>query len=474
MRLGGLVFALPTLLASRSGHAQAGPGALPSLTRVGAASTGEAPLALTVSAGYGYTEAVLGADDVHHRTFGGVAAAWRARPWLALGARLDARYDRHTGGGDDVSGAVEPRFTLRMARPFGEALRLGFELGVWLPGEEGPDGGAVSPRALGLATWRSGGLALHLNAGYHLDRSGRSIEDPDRLVPTDLVSLGVSDSPAVLAAVGLEVAVGRDALFAEASWDALVGPDAPPLSRSPLHAVIGYRHPFGRATDLVAYLDADAARRADEVNGMDPLVPIGPRLAAGLAFAYRYERPVARAATLAAPAEATRPAEPPPPPPPAVLSGRLMGPEGPLAGATVTAGGKSTTTDAEGRFELAGVPPGPVTVVVEKPGYRRIEKALSLEAGQRLGVELAGELALPDGQIRGTVMSFDGKPLAAEIRIQPGDRVLTADAQGAFQIDVPPGDYEVTVEMAGYAGSRRRVKVEQRGVTLLPIDLQRK
>jgi hypothetical protein len=473
MRLGGLVILLLPL-GSRAGHAQTGPGALPSLTRVGAASTGEAPLALTVSAGYGYTEAVLGADDVHHRTFGGVAAAWRAQPWLALGARLDARYDRHSGGGDDVSGAVEPRFTLRLARPFGETLRLGLELGVWLPGEDGPDGGAVSPRALGLLTWRQGGLAVHLNAGYHLDRSGRSIEDPDRLVPTDLVSLGVSDSPAVLGGVGLEVAVGRGALFAEGSWEALVGPDAPELGRSPLHAVAGYRHPLGRATDLVSYVDLDASRRADAVNGMDPLVPIGPRVAAGLAVAYRYERQPSRAATLADSGRPPTAPEPPPPPPPAVLSGRLMGPEGPLAGATVTAGGKSATTDAEGRFEIAGVPPGAVTVVVEKPGYRRIEKALSLEAGQRLAVDLAGELALPDGQIRGTVMSFDGKPLAAQIRIQPGDRVLTADAQGAFQIDVPPGDYEVTVEMPGFAGSRRRVKVEQRGVTLLPIDLQRK
>jgi TonB family protein len=78
---------------------------------------------------------------------------------------------------------------------------------------------------------------------------------------------------------------------------------------------------------------------------------------------------------------------PPPPPPPAALAtlrGVVVerGTREPLAGVAVTVGDASAQTDREGRFEIAGLAPGPASVVAFDPGYRRFETEETLEAGK--------------------------------------------------------------------------------------------
>jgi hypothetical protein len=410
----GLAAALAQALPAGRALGQSGPWALPGLGRVGAAATGDAPVTMAASAGYGYLGDVLDDGGAHHRAAGGLAASFRALDWLAISGRLDGRYDRHQGDryGSDGSGVVEPRLTARAAVGLGSGIRAGGELGLWFPGEDGPELKAISPRALGLLSIRHERLTLHGNAGFHLDRSGRSVEAPAELQPWDRASLDVSDAPAILLGAGAEVVVGPGAIWGEASWDLLVGAEAPPLARSPLHAGAGVRYPLGRPLDLYAFLEVNLAER--ELGTMDALVPLGARIAATVAVAYRFETTVPpRPRAEAAPA----PAAPAPP--------RAAAPD----------------RNAPGRPD-AGEP--------------------------------SGERPLPEGQIRGTVLGFDGKPLAARITIEPGGLTVTADAAGAFEVDVPPGEYQVTVEMPRFQTARRRVRVEQRGVTLLPIDLKRK
>jgi TonB family protein len=82
---------------------------------------------------------------------------------------------------------------------------------------------------------------------------------------------------------------------------------------------------------------------------------------------------------------------PPPPPPPvqvAVLRGVVVerGTREPLAGVAVSAGDATGHTDAEGRFELAGLPPGAVKVVAHDPAHHRFETEEVLEAGKALEV----------------------------------------------------------------------------------------
>ena len=57
------------------------------------------------------------------------------------------------------------------------------------------------------------------------------------------------------------------------------------------------------------------------------------------------------------------------------------------------------------------------------------------------------------------------------MKIEPGDRTLTTK-DGRFEADVAPGSYEVTITAPGYETQRRRVEVEQNGVTLLNADLR--
>jgi len=84
---------------------------------------------------------------------------------------------------------------------------------------------------------------------------------------------------------------------------------------------------------------------------------------------------------------------PPPAPPPvaaAVLRGVVLerGTREPLAGVAVAVGdGASTFTDREGRFELAGLPPGTAKVVASDPAHQRFETEEVLEPGKAVEVK---------------------------------------------------------------------------------------
>jgi len=47
------------------------------------------------------------------------------------------------------------------------------------------------------------------------------------------------------------------------------------------------------------------------------------------------------------------------------------------------------------------------------------------------------------------------------------------DAEGFFQIDVPPGEYEVVIEAPGYVAQRRKAQVERQGVVIVNADLRK-
>ncbi len=68
----------------------------------------------------------------------------------------------------------------------------------------------------------------------------------------------------------------------------------------------------------------------------------------------------------------------------AVLRGRVVerGTRAPLGGVAIAAGEASTFTDSDGRFELAGLPPGPAKVVASDPAHDRFDTEEELEAGK--------------------------------------------------------------------------------------------
>jgi hypothetical protein len=80
--------------------------------------------------------------------------------------------------------------------------------------------------------------------------------------------------------------------------------------------------------------------------------------------------------------------------------------------------------------------------------------------------------SLPQGEIRGVIQGGDGAPLPARVVIRPIGRELTADAEGSFQVEVPPGEYDVDVSAPQHRAQTRHVTVTERGVVVLNVQLR--
>jgi hypothetical protein len=387
---------------SRPGAAQAHPGSLQDpaclsvVRRLPALVDREGcPLAAAAGAGYGYTEAVLGQGDSHHRLLGALGAEWAAHPALVLGLRLEGRYDRHqVPSGQDDGWTGEPRLYGRWERAQGQATRLALALGINLPGGKAPsiDFGAVGGDLSALATRVTGPLELTAKVGYRLDRAARALPEAARLSPNDRVGLGVSAFNAVLVGLSGEHRRRALSLFAEATLDALLGA---PAAVWPLRLGAGARRGLG--SGLAGELLLEAALSSRPAVGPEaPLIELPPRIAllAGLTWGRG--------------ALAPRGEGPPPPPPPMV----------------------------------AATP--------EPPTAR--------------------------GQLRGSVRSYGGRGIAATIHIagsEGGTPTTLESRAGNFEVDLPPGSYEVRIEAPAFVSQRRRITIEENGVILLNVDLRR-
>jgi TonB family protein len=122
----------------------------------------------------------------------------------------------------------------------------------------------------------------------------------------------------------------------------------------------------------------EAALAAARALQFSPAEIDGKPAAVTLEYRFRFDAP----APLPDPALAASAAS-------AVLRGLVVerGTREPLGGVAVAAGEASTFTDREGRFELAGLPPGPVKVVASDPAHRRFETDEQLEAGKATEVK---------------------------------------------------------------------------------------
>ena len=147
----------------------------------------------------------------------------------------------------------------------------------------------------------------------------------------------------------------------------------------------------------------------------------------------------------------------------------------PLPGATLYAGGITAVADAEGRFTLAGLPPGTVGIAVIHSGYRALLIAPTVTRG---GSGIL-ELSLPPatrGVVSGTVTdAATGAPLRrASVTIQ-GSAFLGAatDGHGAYDLAaVPEGLYTLAVSHPEYLPTTPAgVSVTDQAETRLDVSL---
>lgn len=450
-----------------------GPGGLPGGAHVRAAAGVEPEPLVSTWLGYGYRGAVIADDDGHHRGLAGLAFGAGVGDWLAASLRLDGRYDRHVDApeGPDDGWIGEPRLSALARRRITGTVHAGGSLSIWFPGDAAPsvvvDAISFELAALGSVEVQPA-LTVSGNLGLRIDRSAAAIDDPDALSLADRSALGLSEFDAALLGVAVSHRRGPLELGGEWSWDLLYGDGAPGAFESPMRLAGTGRYRLDDALVLQAVVQLGLSDAPVVARGM-PLAPVEPRFLACAGLQYRFGP--------------RAPASPPREPPPQVLTGALEGrirsaAGGPLPGAAVVVmtGERRVEVVAgpDGRFTVDALPVGEARVSAAAEEFTDAGTELEIEPDATVRVELVLEPILPLGQLRGMVRSFAGSPLQATLELRPGGASVTADETGYFEVDVSPGTYEVVVRADGFTEQRRQVSIEERGVTILNVDLRRK
>ncbi|HVY30616.1 MAG TPA: carboxypeptidase-like regulatory domain-containing protein [Polyangiaceae bacterium] len=448
------------------------------LGRVGVPSEGKAGnVAAAVDLSGGYTEALSSDDSAHARVAASAAAAVDAARFLNVGVWLGGRYDHHADGDDGT--LFQSELSARLAWRFG-GLGVGVEGAAWLPGgnDIGSSFSALSADGKLLLSGHTPSLVVAGFAGYRLDRSSKAAGEAPRLSFGDRSALGASDYDAVLAGLGLGYVAGKTTLFGEAAAQLLLG--SPQFGASPIFVTLGARRQLGGGLSAELALTGLVSARPDDLSPTAPLFPIEPRATLALGVRYRFgeNQPAAPPPPPPPPAPPDKPVVAPPPPPASVELSLLDDRGQPLKRAQVVVtqeGVETPLVETEpGHYRLDDAKPGKAHLRANAEGFKPIEQDIDVGAGKPLHVDAHAEQALPAGQVRGLVRSFRGKPLAASIHLEPGAVQAKTDAEGFFQIDVPPGEYEVVIEAPGYEPQRRKAKVDQQGVVIVNADLVQK
>jgi hypothetical protein len=422
------------------------------------------------SAGYAYTEPLASSDASHHRGTGALSLSFTPLEALSLAASGELRADGHRldGARRDYGLALGSAIHARARHALSDALDLALDLALGFPPAKGFRRGlaSTSPALVAIATHRpTRRFSWSSNLGFRLDRSQNAVADPDGLSSDDRVSAALSESHQLLFGVLATSPLFGFTWTAELSADLQLGRRAPPALASPLRVELGAQRELDHGLWLGATLGASPSSRPDGSE----LARIEPRTWALVRVGYTWDQRTAHNPTPSAASwrpSVTR-----------HLDISLTTPEGkPAADAKLTLiegqQQREYSSDAEGRARLELTSNGPATLRIEAPGY--VPQTLDLnanDASPQLSLEL--EAKLPEGQIRGRVRDLAGRPLRAQIEVSPLSLTLSTDDDGAFTLDVPPGDYSVRVVARGYEAQVRPALVEKDGVTILVVDLRR-
>lgn len=155
-----------------------------------------------------------------------------------------------------------------------------------------------------------------------------------------------------------------------------------------------------------------------------------------------------------------------------LVEGRVVGRDGPVAGALVTAGAgdgeastkiASTLTSPQGDFTLRALS-GAVILSVTAPGHGIASRSLSLgDAGPRRREDFS--LVVENAQLRGQVLAADGGPAAGVlVRVAEGPtkRSVVTDRTGKFTIErAAGGAYILEVSGGDYPPTRAAAQSER-------------
>jgi hypothetical protein len=423
------------------------------------------PLAAAATAGYGVTESLAG-EGAHHRALGSLALGLGFSSHLALSLAFDGRYDRHPGGD---SGAVgTPQLNLVGGVDAGSSLRVGAGLQLLLPGRSAPslDLSAPALSATALAAWTAThALTLAGMFGFRLDETAHAAPPLARLSSADRLALGLSAFNALPFGLAAFQSLGPFEVLGELSGEWLIGKGAPAALRSPLRAALGGRVRLLSGLTVEMMLELSLSRRPSYA-AIDALFPVEPRFTFGCGLRYAPDfspRATTAVTTPSALLLRTR------------LAGAILDPDGarlPGVRVSIRVAGetRATVSDGDGEYAFDDLPRGAARVTIDGAGLVATSQELEL-ASASMVLPLQAARAEASAQLRGLVRSFTGAPLAAVVRVAAAGRTVTADKDGRFMLELRAGEYEVEIECAGYLTQRRKIIVQDNGVTLLNVEL---
>lgn len=163
----------------------------------------------------------------------------------------------------------------------------------------------------------------------------------------------------------------------------------------------------------------------------------------------------------------------PPTPTTGKLSGTITDAAGgaALSGVTVSAGGKTATTGANGTFELT-LGAGTFNVSASKSGYttKSVSRAVQLGGTVSASMTLAREVT--EGTLRGVVRSgLDNTPLEGAL-VSVDGQMQTTTADGAFSFTLPAGAVTLSASKAAFVTQSQSVTVAAGGTIDAQLVLQ--
>jgi hypothetical protein len=478
-----------------------GYGALPGgLWAPSAESLPKGSVQVALLGGYGMRNDLIGTNTKFTRTTGRLAIGFAPHELISIALSLDGRFDKHTGdamGTDDDGYVGDPHLLIRAAKASGN-LHFGGQVDLWVPGKDAPSvaGSAISVAASGLVSLAAGPGLLSFNAGFRIDNSAKSVDQPTLLSVQDRVSLGVSEFHAVVGGAHLGIPIGDKAyVSAEGQVDIFVGSGDTPMGSTEAHeapsplvrfgATGGYH--INKSWTVLAYVGGARVPKivsADLAANDIKLVPYEPTVSFGVGLQGRFGGPSTNVKKRVDPQDIDVPIF-------ASIDGELLDEAGkPAVGAKVVVKTKAYegtgVTDDKGAWRVEKLPIGkqvkgvdnitdPVgEITIDVTGKKPVKVTVDLKPGDNKAERISLEPVLPPGQLRAVVRNANtGKPIGgAIVQIEPGGKSATSGADGQFSVDLPPGTYKITASSPGLKDQELDVTIDPNGVAIKIIELR--
>ena len=92
----------------------------------------------------------------------------------------------------------------------------------------------------------------------------------------------------------------------------------------------------------------------------------------------------------------------------------------------------------------------------------------------RTTLRLSPKTTVVPGTLRGTIKALVGKnPKSSTILIPELDKTVSVEQDGAFSIQLKPGEYKVVVSAPGFRSQTKRIRVMEGSTVILNVELHK-